>query len=385
MQKHREHGGTRCIFIRGFFSSDINLNWSGFYYLPQRVSLDPGSISVGPYATVGLTIAGLVDGGGINSEGRLNALVTGTVIGEDDGIETNGTRNKIVIGKNGLVRGADDAVDFNFDGGFGKNVLINRGQLEGGSGLAVVDGFEDFGDQRLAFYNFGEITGDVELRDGDDVFFTSVATDATIFAGAGDDRLFGSDGADEFHTGDGSDFVRAKGGNDVIDAQVTGDDTGLKRIFAGEGDDVVDVRTGHTVIDFGPGDDDFGFLLLEGEHDITLGSGADALRIGEPEGTLDVVVQDFEVGDGVDISDYRFRNPEQYFEQVGSDVVFDPNADATVTFRDTTVDGGRGCSDLLTSPCRTRSRPVARAFRGQRGRDAAKCCRWGDRRFLIVL
>ncbi|MEL7098219.1 MAG: calcium-binding protein [Pseudomonadota bacterium] len=130
--------------------------------------------------------------------------------------------------------------------------------------------------------NTGQIIGDVDLGDGNDLLRNSGdgMVVGVVEGQGGQDTLIGGDREDTFNGGSDNDLINGKGGNDRLRAG-GGDDT----VFGGAGDDelfgqngknVLSGQGGNDVINGGIGSD----RLLGGNGDDTLtaGEGADILR-----------------------------------------------------------------------------------------------------------
>lgn len=313
---------------------------------------------------------------GINSwEGSHSVTVNGTVHGEDDGIKLLGMDDpgRIVIGASGVVtagglglythsngvvidgkntsltnagyvQGANAAVwayvkdggttritntgtmkgeHYGIYGPFGLGVmkLENRGSISGAVAIYGISGVDNI-------MNYGTITGDFNLREGDDRVETRGAIrgvvdlgigndyyydravagtnndsvfggegndtilggygNDTLYGGADQDRLDGGNGNDLLFGGDGDDLLLGYlgndslyggAGNDTIDDSLTAVLSGNMLADGGEGDDLITTGRGHDTVYGGRGADTI--FTDAGNDRIDGGAGADSIRAGE--------------------------------------------------------------------------------------------------------
>ena len=126
------------------------------------------------------------------------------------------------------------------------------------------------GDDKIV--NSGEISGNVGMGDGADLFKTAGAgfTTDEVEGGAGNDTLFGGIFDDTMNGGDDDDVLRGKDGQDNLSGG-TGDDT----LFGGEGNDTLLGRGNNDRLTGGVGNDDLDGGL--GDDVLQGGSGNDTL------------------------------------------------------------------------------------------------------------
>lgn len=131
---------------------------------------------------------------------------SGRVIGKSDGIVTDAEGAQVEIVNRGTIRGNDGGIDH-----LGGDLsVVNRGTIAG------VDYGLDGADDRDRVDNFGEITGGVIFRQGDDFVFNRGEIDR-VDLGSGDDFYIGA--------GQGSaGQVFGRGGRDVLVSSRADDD-----------------------------------------------------------------------------------------------------------------------------------------------------------------
>jgi Ca2+-binding RTX toxin-like protein len=171
------------------------------------------------------------------------------------------------------------------------DLSVRTAQQTGGSGIDLIDGFEDVvgsafadtlsGDGRANDLNGG--AGDDRLMGagGDDIVNGALGDDV-LFGGVGRDKVYGDEGEDRINGGDGNDELFGSFGNDIL---IGGDEGDYLDGF--DGDDVLRGDAGADFIDGGRGSDQMlggagGDRLFAGEGDDRLfgGEGVDLL-VGE--------------------------------------------------------------------------------------------------------
>jgi len=128
-----------------------------------------------------------------------------------------------------------------FNGAMGAVTLINRGtisneQVAGTSNYAVLfSQFSQMLDPSIRLVNRGELLGDVQTDDGNDVYDgRSGVISGLISLEGGDDLMQGGGGTETVNGGDGNDRLNGYGGDDVLFGE-DGEDV----LFGGQGADVL--------------------------------------------------------------------------------------------------------------------------------------------------
>jgi serralysin len=138
--------------------------------------------------------------------------------------------------------------------------------------------------------NFGTITGDVDLRGGNDIYISGPngVVVGTVSGGQGEDQLVGGNNADTLYGGADSDLVIGGGGDDFL----TGDG-GADTLQGGAGDDLLYGGDDSDLLRGGDGDDtldggDNGDLLFggRGKDELFGGLGNDNLAGGDDADTI---------------------------------------------------------------------------------------------------
>lgn len=160
----------------------------------------------------------------------------------------------IFAGRGGIV---DDAVPV--------QIVANYGSLVGAVHL-----YED-DDQ---FLNYGSLTGDVLMGNGEDfVDLSQGRNTGLIDLGMDNDRAIGSDFSDDIFGSDGDDIIHGGLGNDRLDGGSDSD-----QLFGGEGDDRLVGSFGRDLVEGGAGND-----VIEGDwsYDVQGWNGDDILSGGD--------------------------------------------------------------------------------------------------------
>ncbi|MEL7099667.1 MAG: calcium-binding protein [Pseudomonadota bacterium] len=236
---------------------------------------------------------------------------TGDIFG---GITLNGAGSQLlntgeiagginVLGGNGLLGNSGQVV-----GGVafsnGSNFLLNSGLIAGNadflgigidraSNSGVISGNVTMRDGDDIFRNTGTVEGDLDLGDGADTYVARAGgfVEGTVIGGAGDDFMRGSDFADTMTGGDDNDTIYGAGGDDSLDGGSgnnlirggNGDDTmvggvGDDSLYGGNGNDRLQSADGDDVMFGNAGDDTI--ITGNGNNTLNGGDGDDFLQGG---------------------------------------------------------------------------------------------------------
>ena len=219
-----------------------------------------------------MTNSGLIEGNTglyLNESGGTSPITeaevenSGEIKGEGSAIVVDdGT---ILVANSGLLSGNDLTIDTATDATL---VLTNSGIVESRAAETAVLG----GNTTDMIINTGQILGDVEMRDGDDMFVTNGAgvTTGDILLEDGNDMAIGGASGDRISGGGDDDVIFGGGGVDELDGGA-----GLDILLGGTGTDTITGGTG--------GD----FLLGEDGADVFLFTSASDSTTADPDSILD--------------------------------------------------------------------------------------------------
>jgi Ca2+-binding RTX toxin-like protein len=196
--------------------------------------------------------------------------------------------------------------------------LVNTGTILGRVFLGAGD---DVVDTRA-----GTITGDIELRDGNNLF-RGGALGERVEAGIGNDTVDGGAGDDQIISGAGNDVIRGGAGDDQIVAQADNDE-----VRGGEGNDTIIGGGGRDALHGGGGADVFVFQIVS---DSATGEVADVIEDFDRNADL-IDLQFVETGTAfVDRGALLGGGTASFgYERSGNSavVLFDQNGDGTADF-----------------------------------------------------
>ena len=169
----------------------------------------------------------------------------------------------------------------------GDDVLVTRGALVGA--VALGDGNDRFTDRGASGLNNDHVSGEA----GDDSLLGGYGNDTllggegvdSLNGGAGNDRLEGGDGADTLVSGLGADTLYGGAGDDLLDDAIGSvTRSGSMSAYGGEGDDRLFAGNGADHLYGGDGTDS---LMGNGGADhLDGGEGSDTIRAGEGNDTV---------------------------------------------------------------------------------------------------
>lgn len=263
------------------------------------------SYNSGIYSTQENAIIRNLDGGLIESTAE-----------DGSGVALGGNSDETVVENYGSIR-ADDGYGVNFEnvGTSETATLVNHGQVAGGEAAFMGSEGND------TVQNFGEMTGDVILDEGNDIFRAARggSVDGVVDGGEGDDLLIGSGAEDIMDGGYGNDSIRGRGGADTLEGghgwDVVKGGGGNDEIGGSGGDDRLFGNGGHDEIDGGSGNDRINGG--GGNDTMTGGMSGDVFIFSRKSG--DDRITDF--GDGADKLDISSLNVDGWSEIVHSDAI----------------------------------------------------------------
>jgi Ca2+-binding RTX toxin-like protein len=256
---------------------------------------------------VSVTETGTMTGGnyGMLIDGQGHSITNaGEINGAHYGMYNSGT-NRVL--NSGTIHGEDIGIQSNFGRGDGINLIVNKGTISGHD--VAIKTSSEF--DRIV--NFGTIDGDVTLGAYDDTFvFKAGTVSGTVYGETGDDLYVinkaGLTIVEDF--GEGVDRINSSvsitmpanveklylTGKAAIDA--TGGTSGnwiygnqaANRIDAGGGFDYIDGGKGNDILTGGSSGDDFHFARGSGKDIVTdFQAGFDEIEIGDLKGATDFV------------------------------------------------------------------------------------------------
>ena len=210
------------------------------------------------------TITSLLNGIYVQNSGDIQVINSGTILASSAGLTSSGfsLTDSVTLINTGLIQG------------LGFSISLQNLSASSAFGHRIV--------------NKGELVGDVELGQGDDLFDTRLGeTIGNVDLDAGDDTFLGSRFDDDVTGGTGNDFIATRDGDDLIDGG-----SGIDTILSGNGDDTILGGTGNDIINGGAGND-----IIQG------GDGADTINGGDGDDQIlgqasDGVNNQFLRGDG---------------------------------------------------------------------------------------
>lgn len=272
-------------------------------------------------------------------------LRTGEATGGEIGHDTlTGIEN--ILGGAGDDTLAGDDGDNVIVGGAGSDIIRagdGNDVIHGGEGYDILD-LSDATGPIFVDFGAGYVSGDgigtnrfddierIRFGSGDDII-TSGNGDDTLDGGAGNDTLTSGSGDDTIFGGLGNDTLNGGSGDDIIEGG-EGDDT----LKGGSGDDDLKGGAGNDTISAGSGDD-----RIEGGagDDILTGGSGEDVFIFAPGFGRDIIT-DFGWSDHdiIEFTTALFSDFDALMasaHQNGSDVVFDFDADTSLTLKDTHI------------------------------------------------
>ncbi len=211
----------------------------------------------------------------------------GQIVGYYYGVAT--ADEGLTINNSGLISATDDnfaTIAHNASDPDEEQFLNNTGTILS-AGTAYSG---SVGEDRIT--NTGTISGDINLRDGDDKYLGRTGTvDGIVDGGAGNDDLVGGAEANELRGGDGDDKIFGLGNIDILEGGAGNDE-----IYGGGGTDFGGGGEGNDLIRGGDGDD--WFLGGSGDDLMLGGAGNDEM---DGEGGNDTL----RMGSGDDIAEGR--------------------------------------------------------------------------------
>lgn len=260
----------------------------------------------------------------VHFDGNTYDLSLSNIATSERDVLTGTTMNDLIAAGNGndVLRGegGDDILDGgngrdNLFGGDGIDILIGgngNDKLTAGIGddlMIAGDGTNlGFGQAGIDTYQGGDGVDKVFGGDGND----------QLFGGGGNDALFGDDGDDFIFGGDGNDRLRGRNDNDNLLGGDGNDNlkggNGIDNLFGQNGNDTLFGQSGDDFLNGGAGNDQlFG------------GSGNDIFEFNMFDGPGTDRVNDFEVGDTINLLNFGFSNTGDaatHFVQFGANVRF---------------------------------------------------------------
>lgn len=273
--------------------------------------IDFGAGSQGFKLFVGQTGSVFGNDDGVDLDGVADATIAGSIIGQDIGVIIRDNFTDFTITKTGIVRGGSDNNGADGDnlsaaisvlGNAGGANIVNHGLLIGdfnpdnGLSIALVDGaFTGFvpnsaSDNFTTFKNSGHVDGDLFFLAGEDVYDArgGGSVDGEILLGLDNDTFFGADLAENAEGNGGDDIMHGFGGEDTLlggngaDLINGGNDNDTLR--GQNGDDTVIGAAGDDSISGDEGDDDL--RGSRGDDTLDGGQGRDTLHGGSGDDEL---------------------------------------------------------------------------------------------------
>jgi Ca2+-binding RTX toxin-like protein len=223
--------GPWTITVNGNIGAEngygIDLKYSGAFVSTIRIGANTEVASANDIA--------------INTHHGVNVVNAGRITSGFIGIQQDIAGDYTIKNlKSGVIEGTTFAIDA---AGLGTHRVLNAGTI--GSPNGSVSG----GDGVELVTNWGQIFGNVDLGDGNDVFtnFKRVGTtiksgtlNGDVYLGFGDDKFFGGNRAETVTDGHGADTVNLGGGNDTWIAYLKGNGDLIDSIDGGKGIDTYD-------------------------------------------------------------------------------------------------------------------------------------------------
>ena len=220
----------------------------------------------------------------VNSSANYEIRNTGTILGNDDGIDMFTGTGFAKVYNSGLIQAEDDGIRI-VSAGVSTNTVVNSGDIIAGN--TAIDALTSTASVEIT--NTGNIVGNIWLGSNDDLYDGRLGSvEDFVSGGSGNDTLRGGDEENVFLGNDDNDEVYGGNGDDVLYGGLDQDS-----VFGNAGDDWIEGNSGSDFLKGNRGDDTIdggggSDRILGGQdNDVLSGKGGSDTLIGN-EGNDDI-------------------------------------------------------------------------------------------------